>query len=118
MVVGAAYALVDGIVQTAGEFTPAHVHADFEKDVDDAGILADRTVPDGAHLAIGQDLCDGVLGCRALLAFVGAGQMGNVVGWVVIADVLQGGGNGFDQVRLANGAHGQVNLGLCNVGEL
>jgi len=36
----------------------------------------------------------------------------------LVADVLQGGGNGFDQVRLANGAHGQVNLGLCNVGEL
>ena len=36
----------------------------------------------------------------------------------LVADVLQGGSDGFDQVGLANGAHGEVNLGLCNVGEL
>jgi hypothetical protein len=31
--------------------------------------------------------------------------VGNVVGGVVVADVLQGGGNGFDQVGLADSGH-------------
>jgi hypothetical protein len=36
----------------------------------------------GAHLAVGQDLGDRVLGRRALLALVGARQVGDVVaGW-------------------------------------
>jgi hypothetical protein len=54
-----------------------------------------------AHLAVGQDLRNRVLGGRALLALVGAGQVGDVVGRVVVADVLQRGGDGFDQVGLA-----------------
>jgi hypothetical protein len=33
-----------------------------------------------------------------LLALVGARQVRDVVGWVVVADVLQRGGDGFDQV--------------------
>ena len=100
VVVAAAHAFVDGVVQAAGEAVPAHVHADFEEHVDDAGVLADRAVAGGAHLAVGQDLRDRVLGGRALLALVGARQVGDVVGRVVVADVLQGGGDGFDEVGL------------------
>ena len=59
-----------------------------------------------AHLAIGQDLGNRVFGRRALLAGIGTGQMRDVVGWVVVADVLQGSGDGFDQVVLADGGHG------------
>jgi hypothetical protein len=100
VVVAAAHAFVDGVVQAAGKAFPAHVHAHLQEHVDDAGVLADRALAGGAHLAVGEDLRDRVLGRRALLALVGAGQVGDVVGGVVVADVLQRGGDGFDQVGL------------------
>jgi hypothetical protein len=100
VVVAAAHAFVDGVVQAAGEAAPAHVHAHLEEHVDDAGVLADRAVARGAHLAVGEDLRDRVLGGGALLALVGAGQVGDVVGGVVVADVLQRGADRFDQVGL------------------
>ena len=60
----------------------------------------------GAHARVGQDLRDRVLGRRAGFAFVGARQVRDVVGRVVVADVLQRGGDAFDQVGLADdGAH-------------
>ena len=54
----------------------------------------------GAHFAVGQNLSDGVFGCGALLAVVGAGQMRDEIGGVVVTDVLQCGCNGFNQVFL------------------
>lgn len=39
-------------------------------------------------------------------SLTGARQVGDVVGRVVVADVLQRGGDGFDQVVLLDGAHG------------
>ena len=71
----------------------AHVHADLGEHVDDAGVLADRPVPGRAHTAVGQDLRDRVLRRCALLALVGTGEVGDVVGGVVVADVLQRGGD-------------------------
>jgi len=74
-------------------------------------------VAGGAHFAVGQDLGDGVFGGGALLAFVSAGQMGDVVAWVVITDELEGGGNGFNQVGLAYGcAHGDLPQKLSGFG--
>ena len=91
--VAAAHAFVDGVLDAAGEALEAHVHADLQEHVDDAGVLADRPPAFGAHLRVGQDLRDRVLGRRALLALVGARQVGDVVGRVVVADVLQRGGD-------------------------
>ena len=104
--IAAAHALVDRVLEAAVEALEAHVHADLQEDVDDAGVLADRPPALGTHLRIGQDLRDRVLGRRALLAGVGAGEVGDVVGRVVVADVLQRGGDGFDEVFLADGGHG------------
>ena len=59
-----------------------------------------------AHLAIGEDLRHGVFGGCALFALISAGQVSDVVSRVVIADVLQGSGNGLDQVALGDGGHG------------
>src|SRR5690606_8715678 len=107
VVVATAHAFVDGVFQAAGETFPAHVHAHFQEHVDDAGVLADGALAGGAHLAVGQDLGDRILGRGALLALIGAGQVGDVVGGVVVADVLERGGDGFDQVGLADrGGHG------------
>ena len=89
MVVALAHAFVDGIIQGAGEAFPAYVHAHFEEHVDDTGVLTDRAAASGAHFAVGQYLRDCILGCGALFTLVGAGQVGNVIGWVVVADVLQ-----------------------------
>ena len=121
VVVGLAHALVDGVVQAAGKAFPAHVHAHFQKHVDDAGVLANGAVAGGAHFAVGQNLRNGVFGGRALLALVGPRQVGNVVRGVVVADVLQGGGNGLDQVGLANrgggawGGHGETEARVFRV---
>jgi hypothetical protein len=109
IVVAPAHAFVDRVFQAAGEAIELHVHADFEEHVDDAGVLADRAVAIGAHLAVGQDLRNRVFGRRALLALVGAGQMRDEISRVVVADVLQRGGNGFDQVVLFDQCgHGSV----------
>ena len=105
--VGAAHAFVDSVFHAAGEAFPAHVHADLQEDIDDAGVLADGPVAGGAHAAVGQDLRDGVLGRRRGFFVVGARQVRDVVGRVVVADVLQRGVDGFDEVGLANvGGHG------------
>ena len=107
MLVRTAHAFVDGVIQAAAKAFPAHIHADFQEDVDDAGVLAHRPVPGGAHLAVGQNLRNRVFGGGALLARIGTRQMRDVVRGVVVADVLQRGGNGLDQVGLAyGGAHG------------
>jgi hypothetical protein len=74
VVVAAAHAFVDGVFQAAGEAVEAHVHAHLQEHVDDAGVLADRALAGRAHLAVGQDLRDRVLGRRALLALVGAAR--------------------------------------------
>ena len=113
VVVGLAYTLVNGVLKAAGEARQPHVHADFQKHVDDARVLADGAVAHRAHLAVGQNLRNRVFGGRALFAFVGAGQMGDVVSRVVVADVLQCGGDGFDEVGLLNigaGRHGHSHL--------
>ena len=106
VVVTAPHTFVDGVFNASGETFPAHVHANFEEDVDDAGVLADRAAAFRAHLGVGQDLRDGVFGGGALLKLIGPRQVADVVGWVVVADVLQRGSYAFDQVFLMDGAHG------------
>src|SRR5262249_18760442 len=49
VVVAAPHAFVDCVVERTGEPLPAHVHADLEEDVDDAGVLADRPLAFRAH---------------------------------------------------------------------
>jgi hypothetical protein len=64
------------------------------------GVLANRAVAFGGHFAVGQNLGNGVFSGWALLALVGAGEVGDVICGVVVADVLQGCSDGFDQVGL------------------
>ena len=105
VVVALTHALVDGVVQAAVKAFETHIHADFQEHIDDAGVLANRAVTGRAHLAVGQDLRDGVLGGRALLGFVGARQVGDEVARVVVRDVLQGGGNRLNQVVALDDGH-------------
>ena len=56
----------------------------------------------GAHFAIGQNLRNGVFGRRALFTMISTGQMRDEIGRVVVADVLEGSCNGFNQVFLFN----------------
>jgi hypothetical protein len=63
--------------------------------------------PSARHAAVGQDLRDGILRRGRLLALVGLAQRRDVVERVVIADELEGIGDGLDQVFLADGGgHG------------
>ena len=111
--VGAAYAFVahglevESCGAAVGAF-PADVHADFEEDGDDAGVLADRAVALGAHARVDEDLGHGVFGGGGGFELVGAGEVGDVVDGVVVADVLEGVGYGLDQVVLFDGCHGSV----------
>ena len=103
--VAPAHAFVDGVFQAlvSGETFKTHVHADFQEDVHDAGVLANRAVAKGGHFGVGQNLRHGIFGGSALLALIGTGQVLDVVGRVVVADVLQGSCNRFNQVLVANG---------------
>jgi hypothetical protein len=83
-----AHAFVDRVLEAAGEAFEAHVHADLDEDVDDAGVLADRPVAGRAHPAVGEDLGDRILGRRALLTLVRTRKMRDVVGGMVVADEL------------------------------
>ena len=114
MVVGAAHAFVDHVLHAHRGVVPAHVHADLEEHGHDAGVLADRTVAFGAHARIDQDLGDGILRRRRLLALVGGGEVLDVVHRVVVADVLQGIGDGLDEVFLLDRGHGAT--GGCRWG--
>ena len=48
------------------------VHADFDKGVDDAGVLADGAVALGAHAGVDEDLGHGVFGGGGLFALPGS----------------------------------------------
>ena len=93
MVIAAAHPFVDGIFERAGEAIPAHVHTDLQKHIDDAGVLANRPLAFRAHARVRQNLGDRVFRCCALFAFVRTRKMTDVIGRVVVADVLQRGGD-------------------------
>ena len=106
IVVAAAHAFIDSIFQAAFEVFKLDVHADFQEHIDDAGVLAHGAVSNRTHFAVGQNLRQGVLGRRTLFAVISACQMGDEIGRVVVADVLQGCGNRFNQVFFFDqGAH-------------
>ena len=109
--IGAADAFVDHFLEVEGGLLAvgafeADVHADFDEDVDDAGVLADGAMALGAHAAVDEDLRHGVFGGVGLLALVGLGEAGDVVGGVVVADVLQRAGDAGDEIFLADDGHG------------
>ena len=84
----------------------ADVHADFDEDGDDAGVLADGAMALGAHAGVDEDLRHGVFGGGGLFALVGAGEVGDVVDGVVVADVLERVGYAGDEIFLADDGHG------------
>jgi hypothetical protein len=102
--IGAAHAFIDHVLQRLVRLEPA-VLPPLDEHVDDAGVLADRAVPFGAHPAVGEDLRDRVLGGGALFGLVSHAQRANVVHRVEVADVLQRVGHALDQVFLADRNH-------------
>ncbi len=105
MVVTTTHAFIDRIFKRSLEAIQSHVHADLQKHIDDAGVLANRPPSFGAHARVGQDLRDRILGGGAFFALVRTRKMADVVGRMVVADVLQRGGNALDQIGLANACH-------------
>ena len=103
--VGAADAFVDHLLDAHRRVRPGDLHADLDEDHADAGILADRAMAFGGHPRIGQDLRDGVLGGGAFFAVIGFTERLDVIERVVVADVLEGVGDGLDQVFLFDGGH-------------
>ena len=85
---------------------PLHLHADAQEHGDDAGVLADRPMPQRAHARIDQDLRDGIARRRVFLALVGLVHGANEIERMVIGNVLQGVGDAVDQVVLFNDGHG------------
>ena len=106
IVVGAPHAFVDH-VREAQLRLPAHIHADLEEHVDDAGVLADRAVALGAHARIGEDLRDRIFRRERLLALISAAEGLDIILRVVVADVLQGIGDALNEIFLPDGrSHG------------
>ena len=92
---------------------PLDLHADLDEGGDDAGVLADGAVAFGAHAGVDEDLGDGVLGGGGLFELVGAGEVGDVVDGVVVADVLECVGYGVDDVVLLDDGHVLEGSFLC-----
>ncbi|MNS71487.1 hypothetical protein D3C72_1048590 [compost metagenome] len=89
----------------------AHAHADLQEDVDDAGVLAQRTLAFGAHARIGQDLRHRVARGGAFLALVGARQVADVIDGMVVADELNAIGYRLDEVFFFNDdGHGDLRV--------
>ena len=115
VVIAPANAFIDGVFQAASEVIKPDVHANLQEHIDDAGVLAHGAMAHGAHFAVGQNLCDGIFGCWTLLAVVGASQMRDEIGRVVVTDVLQRCGYRFNQVFFFDqGRHVVLSRGLVN----
>jgi hypothetical protein len=103
------HAFIDDLLQrSAGVVKPA-IHTPFDEDVDDAGILADRAVPLGAHPAVGQDLRDRILGGGALLGLIRFAERTDIIHRVIERDELQRVGHALDQIGFADdGGHDEL----------
>jgi hypothetical protein len=108
--VGATDAFVDHLLDAHRRIRPGDLHADLDEDHADPGVLADRAVAFRSHPRVGQNLCDGVLGSGGFLAVVGFTERLDVIERVVVADVLEGIGNGLDQVFLFDGGHARLRI--------
>src|SRR5690606_9251419 len=106
--IGAAYALVDHIVDAHGGSVPTDVHADLDEDGDDTGVLADRPVTGGAHARVDQNLRHGITRCRRLLALIGLMHRLDEVYGMVVGDILQRIGNALDQIILLDNGHSRA----------
>jgi len=84
---------------------PGDVHPDFHESDDDAGVLADRAVPFGAHAAVGEDLRDRVLRRRPLLELIGPPERADIVHRVVVGDELERVGDRLDNIVLLDDRH-------------
>ena len=114
VVVSAAHTFIHSVIQAAVKAIPTHIHTHLEKHVHDTRVLTNRAMSFGRHFAVGQNLGNRVFGRRALLTLVRACEVGDVVGWVVVTDVLQGCCDGFNQVCLANGSRSiHFKVGVC-----
>ena len=104
VIIGLPHAFIDNLLQAALRIEAA-VHAPLHEDIDDAGVLANRTMTFGAHAAVGQDLCDRILGCRTLLGLVGFAQRPDIIHRVVIGDILEGVLHALDQILFLDNRH-------------
>ena len=107
--VAAAHAFIHHLLEAARR-VPAHAEARLHEHVDDASVLADRPPAFRAHARIGQDLRDRVLRRGRLLALVGAREVRDVVGGVVVGDELQGVRDALHEVRFTDQRRNAVPL--------
>ncbi len=107
--IGTADAFIDHLLHRLRCVVETAVHAPFDEDIDDAGILADRTMPFGAHAAVRQDLRDRVLGRGRLFGRIGFAERADIVHRVIIADELERVGDAFDKISLLDrNGHGPI----------
>ena len=84
---------------------PAQLHADLQKHVDDAGVLANGALAQGAQARVDQHLLERRLGRRGLFLFIGLGHAANEVRRMVVGDVLQRVRHALNQIVLLDDVH-------------
>jgi len=96
--ISAPHAFIDDILHRPAIIVQPALHAPFDEDVDDAGVLANRAMPLRAHAAVGQDLRNGVLGRRASLGLIGFAECADIIHRVIVTDELERVGHALDQI--------------------
>ena len=102
--VGTAYAFVNHLFH-AHVRIPLDVHADFEEDGCDTGVLTDGAVVFGTHAAVDQNLRHRVFGGGIFFLLPRLIECVDVVFRMVIADELEGIADTLDKVFLLNDGH-------------
>ena len=100
-----AHSCVHHVLERVAEIE-AHRHANLEKNIDDARVLANGAVAFRAQAGVGEDLRDGIFRRGRLLALVGSAERADVVRGVVVGDELQRVGDALDEIRLLDGGDG------------
>ena len=109
MGIGPPHPLIDHVIQGAFRF-PLHVHANFNKDRDDAGILTNRPVPHGTHARIDENLRHRVFGGGVLFHLPGFVHRLHKIERMVVRDELQRIGDAVDHILLLNDCHKRRDL--------
>ena len=92
---------------------PLHVHANTNQHVNNAGILTDWPLTNGAHTRVHQHLSERGLSRWRFLAFPRSAHGANKIRWVIVRNKLQRVGDALNQIILLDNGHERLRSDRC-----